>query len=765
VTSSTEVGERVGGVLPVVVLSRASRTPPRVAFVLAALCVGGLTAGVSPALGAFPGDNGKIVFESDRDGDVDIWTMNPNGRRLAYLTAGSDANDELPNWSADGRTIVFMSDRETPRNPTPPGFPGPDYELFVMKADGSGQRQLTLNSLDDEDPAWSPDGRWIVFRRDLNPVRGETDYDIVVMKVDGRRERNLTNSPGIHDDHPNWSPDGRKIAFVSERDGGLEIYKMNPDGSNVRRLTFNAFDDEHPNWSPDGRMIVFNSFRNDSFDIYVMRADGGGERRLTFPPGGGAFPAWSPDGRMIAFAGAPEGCCDIFTMRAGGTAQVNRTNHASFNAVPDWQPLVANDCGKDDRDHRAPGFHVSTFLCTPASRSQDSGLRSGRRRARRDCATSPRPAGSRASGGRRRPPRRGADQGGTMRKLFIIGAVVLALSLTFGVLDANGKPRSKPSPPTLLTAEAGGSGSTVGPDGALYVTDGAEGRVLRVDPRTGAVTTFGSGLPKSIIGVGGAIDVAFRGRTAYVLVTLVGSDVGGSDVVGIYRVDGPAGSTVVADIGAFSLAHPPSTDFFVPTGVQYALQTFRGGFLVTDGHHNRVLRVGLEGTVSELIAFGNVVPTGLATRGKTIYMTEAGPVPHLPEDGRVVRFRAGSSAAKEVTSGGRLLVDVEFGRGGLFALAQGVFPVGNPEGSPAAPNTGQLLKVDRHGTFDVVADGLDRPTSLEIIRNTAYVTTFGREIWRIDGISGKRHASKHDPAAGRARRGGPAARVGGDGSL
>ena len=274
----------------------------------------------------------------------------------------------------------------------------------------------------------------------------------------------------------------------------------------------------------------------------------------------------------------------------------------------------------------------------------------------------------------------------------------------------------------------------MGPDGALYVPDGLGGRVLRVDPRTGVVTTFTSGLPRSIIGIGGAMDVAFKGKTAYVLVTLVGADVGGSDVVGVYRVDGPTSSTVVADIGAFSLSHPPSTDFFVPTGVQYALQKFRGGLLVTDGHHNRVLHVRLDGTISELIAFGNVVPTGLAARGKTIYMAQAGPVPHLPEDGRVVRFHAGSSSATEVASGGRLLVDVEFAGRSLFALAQGVFPVGNPEGSPASPDTGQLLKVNDDGTFSVVAEGLDRPTSLEIIGSTAFVTTFGGEIWTIEHV-------------------------------
>ena len=75
----------------------------------------------------------------------------------------------------------------------------------------------------------------------------------------------------------------------------------------------------------------------------------------------------------------------------------------------------------------------------------------------------------------------------------------------------------------------------------------------RVDPKTGATTTYASGLPPKVIGIGGAMDIAFLGRTAYVLVTLVGPDVGGSDVVGIYRVDGPDSCTVVASNGQFAL--------------------------------------------------------------------------------------------------------------------------------------------------------------------------------------------------------------------
>src|SRR6266700_7344828 len=293
----------------------------------------------------------------------------------------------------------------------------------------------------------------------------------------------------------------------------------------------------------------------------------------------------------------------------------------------------------------------------------------------------------------------------------------------------------------LDTGLESAKGSTVGPDGALYVPEGAVGRISRVDPLTGDVTTFASGLPPAIISIGGAIiggaiDVAFIDNIAYALVTLVSPDVGGSDVDGIYRVDGPDTFTVVADIGEFNLANPPPTPFVVPTGLQYALQTYRGGFLVTDGHLNRVLRVTLDGEVTVLIAFGNIVPTGLAVRGNTVYMAEAGPVPHLPQNGKVVSFEPKSPTATVVASGAPLLVDVEFGPGnGLYALSQGIFPVGSPPATPALHNTGSLVQVNGDGTFNFVMDSLDQPSSLEFIGNSAYVVTLTGEIWKIDGVS------------------------------
>jgi hypothetical protein len=287
---------------------------------------------------------------------------------------------------------------------------------------------------------------------------------------------------------------------------------------------------------------------------------------------------------------------------------------------------------------------------------------------------------------------------------------------------------------TLLASGLQGTiGSTVGPDGALYVPEGALGRITRVDPKTGAKTTFASGLPPAIVGIGGAIDVEFLDETAYVLVTLVGFDVGGSAVDGIYRVDGPDTFTVVADIGAFAVAHPPHTPFDLPTGLQFALEPYRGGFLVTDGNHNRVYQVTLDGTVTEFIAFADITPTGLEVRGNTVYMAEAGQIPHLPQDGKIVSFGP-RSPVTTVAAGARLLVGVEFGPGNtLYGLSQGFWDDTFP-GTPAEPNTGSLVKANADGTFTVIIDGLDRPTSFEFIGKTAYVVTLTGEVWKVDGV-------------------------------
>lgn len=290
-------------------------------------------------------------------------------------------------------------------------------------------------------------------------------------------------------------------------------------------------------------------------------------------------------------------------------------------------------------------------------------------------------------------------------------------------------------------------GSTVGPDNALYVTAPLDGTIWRVNPKTGSFTAYTTALPKRnpdpYFQGAGVIDVAFHGGTAYALVTGVGSDLGGEDIVGIYRVDGPNSYTIMADIGEWSIAHPPVPDFFVPTGYQYAIETYRDGFLVTDGHHNRLLYVTLNGDISEVITLANVAPTGLEARGHTIYFTQAGPIPHLPETAKLMSFSPKSPNATEVASAAGLnvglFVDVEFGPGNnLFALAQGFWD-GPYEGAPANPNTGALLVLKPNGIFSVIVEGLNQPTSMEFIGNKAYVVSLAGEIMVIDNDSPPSH--------------------------
>jgi hypothetical protein len=201
-------------------------------------------------------------------------------------------------------------------------------------------------------------------------------------------------------------------------------------------------------------------------------------------------------------------------------------------------------------------------------------------------------------------------------------------------------------------------------------------------------------------------------------------------------VDDEESFTVIADIGEYSLNHPPDTGFDIPSGLQFAMETFRGGFLVTDGHLNRVLRVSLDGEVTEMIAFGNIVPTGLEVHGNTVYMAEAGPNPHLPQDGKVVSFGPKSDSVTEIASGAPLLVDVEFGLGrSLYALSQGSFEAGLPDGAPATPYTGSLVQVNKDGSFSEVIGGLNQPTSMEFIGNTAYIVSLTGDIYKIENVS------------------------------
>jgi YD repeat-containing protein len=166
---------------------------------------------------------------------------------------------------------------------------------------------------------------------------------IYVMNGDGSAQTRLTYS-GANDDCPRWSPNGAKILFQSDRDnpstGYMDIYVMNADGTGVARLTTDANDDSMPTWSPDGTKIVFQSMRNGiNYQVYSMNADGSGQTNLTNTSSSDGEPLWSPDGTKIAFASdrSHPGFDSVYVMNSNGTNQHGLTS--SSNTVDDTQPI------------------------------------------------------------------------------------------------------------------------------------------------------------------------------------------------------------------------------------------------------------------------------------------------------------------------------------------------------------------------------------------------------------------------------------------
>jgi len=158
--------------------------------------------------------------------------------------------------------------------------------------------------------------------------------DIYVMNADGSDQRRLTGDPA-YDGWPTWSPDGAQIAFCSTRSGNPDIYVMDADGGNVRQLTQHNANDIWPEWSPDGTKIAFPSRRDGNFEIYVIDADGTNLKRLTNTPAHEDFPAWSPDGTQIVFS-RTEGDDGTYVMNADGSNERRLLDFRIFE--PAWSP-------------------------------------------------------------------------------------------------------------------------------------------------------------------------------------------------------------------------------------------------------------------------------------------------------------------------------------------------------------------------------------------------------------------------------------------
>jgi dipeptidyl aminopeptidase/acylaminoacyl peptidase len=230
---------------------------------------------------------GQYIFRIWLQQSMELYRLDENGLNLCRLT-NNHVNDDQPKWSPDGQQIAFVSAID-------------GYGIYVMDADGTDVQHIITGGSAYSYPSWSPDGTKLIFQATIDEV-----FDIYRINIDGSNLENITNQERL-DSMPVYSPNGEFIAFVSDRtfnpysgqnplpqDWSYDIYMMNADGLNVRRLTVAGRSETNPSWSPDSQQLVFVA---NYVQIAVMNKDGSNIRHLTI----GNYPIWLPDGQRIAF--------------------------------------------------------------------------------------------------------------------------------------------------------------------------------------------------------------------------------------------------------------------------------------------------------------------------------------------------------------------------------------------------------------------------------------------------------------------------------
>jgi len=271
---------------------------------------------------------GIITFDSNRDGDSDIYVMYGNECNLVNLT-NSSTNEGFPAWSSDGTQLTFAS----------------EGSLYKMNADGSN-RVLLYESPDPATifasySAWSPDGTKIAFQI------GMVDWgqEIFLMNSDGTGLIQLTSNQFQDNSSPQWLPDGSKIVFGGRHYSAWGIYLMNPDGSGQYAISDGQ--DACSAVSPDGTKVVFKSHGGGypgNVEIYTMNIDGSNRTQLTFNDYDilDTYPSWSSDGTRIAFMSTRDGSPQLYVMNADGSNQTRITNGAVGDGIPIFKAVLAN---------------------------------------------------------------------------------------------------------------------------------------------------------------------------------------------------------------------------------------------------------------------------------------------------------------------------------------------------------------------------------------------------------------------------------------
>ena len=312
------------------------------------------TFGAAETHGAAVPRNGQIAWKAfPRAGDTStssIYAANPDGSHRRRLThAGAGVADDLPDWSPDGSHVVFERLFQPLSNQ-----PTIADEVMRVDASGGGLRQIgacTGTCVANDDPQYSSDGHRIVYTHVLR-VKGSSSLaaGVWVMDSDGGNPHEVSPAiAGQSEDHePAWSPDGKQIVFTRLNDSAVPtnqqaLFVVAGTGGSARRITPWALNAGGANWSPDGSRLLFQSYRDcpcsQPSQAYIVASDGSGMTQLT-NVGRNIEPNWSPDGKKVVYAHAPgvgaDHLPDLWVMNSDGTHKKPLVRTQLWESEPDW---------------------------------------------------------------------------------------------------------------------------------------------------------------------------------------------------------------------------------------------------------------------------------------------------------------------------------------------------------------------------------------------------------------------------------------------